>query len=105
MNSMTDRCNYLEERLKQLEQAVNSLYREQIKARGKLIGFLEYVVERLQVPGLKWDDIAAIHKEIKDSFDEALEKVKEEIREEEKVERLINSVFKKKSSLFSMPIF
>lgn len=36
MNSMTDRCNYLEERLKQLEQAVNSLYREQIKDRVKL---------------------------------------------------------------------
>ena len=91
------RSEDIEERIKRLEEAINNLYKEQIKDRVKLIGSLEYIVEKLGVSSLRWRDISDIHKEIEASFDEALAKVKEEIKEEEKVRKLIDAVFKKKN--------
>ena len=93
---MTDNSKNLEERIEHLEAAIRTLNREQIKDRVKMIGSLEYVVERLNSSDLQWEEIAAIHKEIEESFEEAYEKVKREIREEEKVKHLIDSIFKKK---------
>ena len=92
---MTEEFDQLEERVTRLEQAVNHLYKEQIKDRVKMIGSLEYIVERMGLAGLSWKDISEIHREIEDSFDEAYEKVKQDIREEEKIRKLIDSVFKK----------
>ena len=94
---MTDKDENLEERILRLEQAVLKLNREQLKDRVKLIGTLEYIVERLRHTDLSWEDISRIHKEIEESFDEAYETVKQEIREEERVKKLIDSAFKKKN--------
>jgi len=95
---MLEERGHLEERIKSLEEAVLRLNREQIKDRVKHIGTLEYIVERISLSGLNWEDISEIHKEIENSFDEAYEKVKQEIRDEERVRKLIDSAFKKKNS-------
>jgi len=94
---MTDKDENLEERILRLEQAILKLNREQLKDRVKLIGTLEYIVERLRHTDLNWEDISLIHKEIEESFDEAYETVKQEMREEERVKKLIDSAFKKKN--------
>ena len=94
---MTDKDENLEERILRLEQAVLKLNREQLKNRVKFIGTLEYIVERLRHTDLSWEDISQIHKEIEESFDEAYETVKQEMREEERVKKLIDSAFKKKN--------
>ena len=95
---MSEKNDDLEKRVMSLEEAVLRLNREQIKDRVKLIGTLEYIVERIGLSDLNWEDISEIHKEIENSFDEAYEKVKQEIHDEERLKRLIDSAFKKKNS-------